>query len=614
MFRILGKSKIALLLAILFGISLFFFRGGSRYSNLLNSDNVVAKVSHTPISTTKFNRTLSLNLNQFSQMLGKKITSKEIREFQFHTMTLSALINNAVFENEYDQKNFIIDEKIIAKKTKERLPKLYNENNKINNEYLNQLLKEESLKIEDIVQIIDFETRDNYFNEAFFKISYPKDFIKKIDQFDNHIRKISFLKIPFKKIKDNDYIEPSIDLDKEIKDFYENNINNYMTNEVRKIEFYLVNKKEYSSEFIPDNNEIKEYYEKNIEMFIERENRSFVQINFKKEEDANNFKSKIENLNNFDEVISYADKKNVKYNIFDNLTKEDVLDEISQPLFNLKINEQSNVIVSPLASHIIVLKNIIDEKQLLLKDVKDRISKIIQEIELNNYFSELNDNISKSILDGYSMKKIGDEFNLELKNIDDLTKNYQIKDKENTFFYESLIQNSFNSNKDFVSDVIKLNPDSFYLFNIKDIEVSKPKELIKIRNEVQNDWSRIKKAEFISKKVNDNSTNQNLIKQLSNEYLEEIKSLEIDRKNEELPNELLIKIFDNDKNSNVSTVNKDHIIISYVEEIKMSEIKTMDSQPLSLANDIRVSFGEELYNNVEITTNDNLINAVIDSY
>ena len=39
--------------------------------------------------------------------------------------------------------------------------------------------------------------------------------------------------------------------------------------------------------------------------------------------------------------------------------------EISQPLFNLKINEQSNVIVSPLASHIIVLKNIIDEK---LKD------------------------------------------------------------------------------------------------------------------------------------------------------------------------------------------------------------------------------------------------------
>ena len=614
MFRILGKSKIALLLAILFGISLFFFRGGSRYSNLLNSDNVVARVSDTPISTTKFNRTLSLNLNQFSQMLGKKITSKEIREFQFHTMTLSALINNAVFENEYDKKNFIIDDKIIAKKTKERLPNLYDENNKLNNDYLNQLLSEESLKIEDIVQIIDFETRDSYFNEAFFKINYPKDFIKKIDQFDNHIRKISFLKIPFKKIKDNEYMEPGINLDNEIKDFYENNIDNYMTNEIRKIEYYLVNKNKYSSEFVPNNNEIKEYYEKNIEMFIERENRSFVQINFKKEEDANNFKLKIENLNNFDEVIAYADKKNIKYNIFDNLTKEDVLDEISQPLFNLKIDEQSKVIISPLASHIIVLKDIIDEKQLLLDDVKNRISKIIKEIELNNYFSELNDNISKSILDGYSMQKIGEEFDLEIKNIDNLTKNYEIKDKENTFFYESLIQNSFNSNRDFVSDVIKLNPDSFYLFNVKNIEVSKPQELIKIKEKVLFDWSIIKKAEFIRKKIDDNLTNQNLINQLSNEYLEEIKSLEIDRKNEELPNELLIKIFDNEKNSNVSTVNKDDIIISYIEEIKMKEIEKINSLPLSLANDIRVSFGEELYNNVEITTNDNLINAVIDSY
>ena len=47
MFRSLGKSKIAFVLAILFGISLFFFKGGSRYSNLFNSDTVVATISGT---------------------------------------------------------------------------------------------------------------------------------------------------------------------------------------------------------------------------------------------------------------------------------------------------------------------------------------------------------------------------------------------------------------------------------------------------------------------------------------------------------------------------------------------------------------------------------------
>ena len=86
MFRALGKSKIAFVLAILFGISLFFFKSGSRYSNLFNSDTVVAKVSGTPISTTKFNRTMQININQFNQMLGKKLDKDEIRAFQIQSL------------------------------------------------------------------------------------------------------------------------------------------------------------------------------------------------------------------------------------------------------------------------------------------------------------------------------------------------------------------------------------------------------------------------------------------------------------------------------------------------------------------------------------------------
>ena len=66
MFRALGKSKIAFVLAILFGISLFFFRSGSRYSNFFNSDNVVATVSGTPISTNIFNRSMQIKISHYA--------------------------------------------------------------------------------------------------------------------------------------------------------------------------------------------------------------------------------------------------------------------------------------------------------------------------------------------------------------------------------------------------------------------------------------------------------------------------------------------------------------------------------------------------------------------
>ena len=190
MFRALGKSKIAFVLAILFGLSLFFFRGSGRYSNLFNSDNVVASVSGTPISTTKFLRVLDMNINQYGQMFGRQLTSEEIEAFQIHSMSLGSLINSAVFENEFDSQNFIIDETVVASETKKRFPNLYNKNNKLDEIALNSFLKQQRLKIEDLVKIINYETRSNIFDELFLEVKYPNKFEKIINKHNNHSRNI----------------------------------------------------------------------------------------------------------------------------------------------------------------------------------------------------------------------------------------------------------------------------------------------------------------------------------------------------------------------------------------------------------------------------------------
>ena len=135
------KSWIGIVLVFLFGLSLFFWRQGSNFSNILNSDNIVANVGNTTISTSKFKRTLDINVNQFSQILNKDLKSEEIINYQIHNLALSALINDAIFENEFNKINFKLDETIIAEKTKEMIPQLYNENNQLNEDYLHQFLR-----------------------------------------------------------------------------------------------------------------------------------------------------------------------------------------------------------------------------------------------------------------------------------------------------------------------------------------------------------------------------------------------------------------------------------------------------------------------------------------
>ena len=116
--RAIRNSWIGIGLAILFAASLFFFRGSQRYSNLFNSDNFVANISGTPISTTKFLRSMDMNINRFSQMIGSELTGDQIRSFQVHQIALQYLVNNAIFENEFDKINFILDDTTIAKETK----------------------------------------------------------------------------------------------------------------------------------------------------------------------------------------------------------------------------------------------------------------------------------------------------------------------------------------------------------------------------------------------------------------------------------------------------------------------------------------------------------------
>ena len=84
MFRSITKSKIAFILAILFGISLFFFRSGSRYSNFFNSDSIIAKVSDTKIATSKFTRTMDLNINKLN--LQGKDKNDGFRNYQIFSL------------------------------------------------------------------------------------------------------------------------------------------------------------------------------------------------------------------------------------------------------------------------------------------------------------------------------------------------------------------------------------------------------------------------------------------------------------------------------------------------------------------------------------------------
>jgi len=614
MFRSLGKSKIAFVLAILFGISLFFFKGGSRYSNLFNSDTVVATVSGTPISTSKFNRTMQMNINKFNQMLGKPITGDEIRSFQIHSLSLGALINDAVFENEYDSIKLIIDESVVAQKTKERIPQLYDKNNKLNETYLNTFLKQQQLKIEDIVQIINFETRDEFVNNALFNINYPQYFSSKIDNYNNHSRKISYIEFLLEEVNiENDIQKYALNMKEELEKYYENNINQYMSKENRNVEYIIFNKKKYANNFVPTNFEIKEYFNANKELYYQKEKRSFIQFNFKKLEEAKNFKSKIQNFINPSDILKFAEENNIRFSEFENLIADEMLEEISKPLFELNQNQQSKIIETSIAKHIIILQSIEPERQLKFDEVKENIKNTITAIELNNYFTDIKNQASEKILNGKSLSEIANDFNLTISLINNITQDYDQYDQSEEIIISSLIPAAFGSNKDFVSDVIDINNDYAYIFNVKKITPSTPLDITSIQEILLNDWKKSKKIETINSDVKINKDNNNFFSQLLSTYQLQPKELIINNNFNELPRSFIVEVLEGEKGQNIQYIDNNLVHIAKIIDITIPDEKN-DNISISMADDLRGSFGGELYKNKNMSTNDSLINAIIQQY
>ena len=614
MFRSLGKSKIAFVLAILFGISLFFFKGGSRYSNLFNSDTVVATISGTPISTSKFNRTMQMNINKFNQMLGKPITGDEIRSFQIHSLSLGALINDAVFENEYDSIKLIIDESVVAQKTKERIPQLYDKNNKLNETYLNTFLKQQQLKIEDIVQIINFETRDEFVNNALFNINYPQYFSSKIDNYNNHSRKISYIEFLLEEVNiENDIQKYALNMKEELEKYYENNINQYMSKENRNVEYIIFNKKKYANNFVPTNFEIKEYFNVNKELYYQNEQRSFIQFNFKTLEEAKNFKSKIQNFINPSDILKFAEENNIRFNEFENLIADEMLEEISKPLFELNQNQQSKIIETSIAKHIIILQSIEPERQLKFDEVKENIKNTITAIELNNYFTDIKNQASEKILNGKSLSEIANDFNLTISLINNITQDYDQYDQSEEIIISSLIPAAFGSNKDFVSDVIDINNDYAYIFNVKEITPSTPLDITSIQEILLNDWKKSKKIEKINSDVKINKDNNNFFSQLLSTYQLQPKELIINNNFNELPRSFIVEVLEGEKGQNIQYIDNNLVHIAKIIDITIPD-EINDNISISMADDLRGSFGGELYKNKNMSTNDSLINAIIQQY
>ena len=135
-------------------------------------------------------------------------------------------------------------------------------------------------------------------------------------------------------------------------------------------------------------------------------------------------------------------------------------------------------------------------------------------------------------------------------------------------------------------------------------------ELSEIKDKVLKDWKKTKRKEKI---LDESKNNLNFFHELSDLHNLTIKEAEIYLNSQELPTKLISDIFEADKGSVVELFEENKVYIAIITDITMPK-SINEIKELSLQNDLRVSFGTELLKNKKISTNDKLIDAVINNF
>ena len=603
--RALNKGWIGIALVILFAASLFFFRGSARYSNLFNSDNFVANVSGTQISTTQFSRALEMNIGQFAQMIGEQLSGDQIRAFQIHQLVLQNLINNAIFENEFDNLDFILDDSTIAAETKKRFPNLYL-NNKIDDDALNSFLRQQRLKIEDLVNIINYETRAVVFDNLLFEKIYPIKLSKNISLFDNQTREIDLLEINYNNISIPNFNKDSISKNnQELLDFFEMNADKYMSEEKRDLSYLVLDKISYTKKFTPTENEINDYYNNNKDLFAVPEKRSFKQFNFKSKDEAENFKIKITGLSK-NAILDYANQNEIKFNSFEEVNDNQVLEELSNVIFSIKVNEISEVISTTLAHHIIILDKITKQKNLTINEAYEEIKDSLTNVQVNNFYNDLKLKISQQILDGDSIQEIATTNQLSIKYFSQIANNT----KEVNDLNSAIINSAFTQNKEFISDIIDFNQNSSFIIYVDEIYPSIVEDIETVFNDVLTDYIKDKKINYANEIFENNSGDLTSINSSFNQKIQK-KIIEINSK--DLPNTLIEKIFDTKLNTIIFSSDEKNIYFAEIQNINIPE--TIDiTKKIDLMSEFKNAFGNEIIKTKKISINDELINGLLSQY
>tara|TARA_B110000438_G_scaffold303780_1_gene367308 strand:- start:2364 stop:4265 length:1902 start_codon:yes stop_codon:yes gene_type:complete len=596
-----GPLGIILIILLVFAFSIWgvgdIFRG--------YNSNILAQVGDREVNAQNFLFRFNREINRVSNDMSRMISTEEAKSAGLHYQVLNRVIVETSINASGDKMDLLASEEALKKRILSTNA-FKNAFNQFDKNIFDQVLRQNGLT-EDIYLSIeqDFHVQEQLSKSVFMNINPPSVLNDLLYAYQFERREIDYI-----------IISPQSDIntseisDESSLDYYNKNKNRYQTNETRDFSFISLIINDVSSQFDVNEQEIINFYEDNKYDYFEPEKRSYNLIPYTSEVDALNALEDYKSNNNFERLLEVRglEASDVDQGLI--TAEEGITDEISKNAFRSNLNELIGPVDSPFGPSLIYVKEIINEKETLLEDVKDEVLSTIQKEMAQDKIYQLYSEIEDARASGKTFEEIALENNLPIQNLTSIS----IVGKKDDGSYidtplrDIIIENVFGNEIDLEIDPLEDEDGNIAFIRVDNINSPKQIPYVEISDNIKMTISEnqsIAKMEVKAQEIFNNlkSDNNNL------EYIADRNNIAIAKSglltrsstNEIFSTQALNEIFKTEKGSSfISNVGigsskiigiiKDTSLLDRSEE-RINSINIVNKQRLE--NDLAYSLAEE---------------------
>ena len=435
-----------------------------------------------------------------------------------------------------------------------------------------------------------------------FNETYDDKVIKKLMDWQNETRNINYE--IFEMFKKNDISKPA---DNILKNFYNDNKENYKIPATRNIKFLEINPIVFEDQVEINQKQINEKYEIEKSNYFIEEKREILQITTQDKDKASKFMDLINKGNNFNDLAKkYFELSKNDMNI-GILEKSDLPLDSADQIFKAKLNEVLGPIKTKFGLNIYKIINIAEKTEVNYDDaIKDVKEKMLKELSVEILFEKL-DEIEDLIAEGSNLDEISKSrlFNkkISVKNMNNVSRNgliYSYSNK-NEFINKNnvFLKNIWSADVNELSEIFNSNEDTYNIIEVVNENLEELPPFEKIKTKVYDEWL-IKEMVLKSKQKAKQSivkNNNNLLSKVSIERT----SKSIDNINDTF---LINEIFDIQNNEINYLQSKNFIVAVQILNIKTKKYdlnkKIKNNYHLSLSQSFFNDFSNFYLQNLAI--------------